>query len=109
MIVSPFIDQESDEYESPFTLPKSGVKRIFWVLMLPVSCLYFLTIPNCRRPGCWQKTFVVSFLMSIIWIAGLSYIMVWMVVIAGKCLKMLFINYVSQICNLDLNASKHEL
>lgn len=73
------------EYESPWQIPDTFLKRIFWVAMIPMHALFFVTIPDCRRPGKWHKTYPVTFVMSIAWIAGLSYIMVWMVTVAGKC------------------------
>ena len=39
---------------------------------------------RCRRPGCWKKTYMFTFINSIIWISGLSYLMVWMVAIIGQ-------------------------
>jgi sodium/potassium/calcium exchanger 4 len=76
-------DGTDTEFESPFTLPARWFQRIIWVITLPISCVFVLTIPDCRRPGCWRKTFIITFIMSIVWIAALSYIMVWMVTIVG--------------------------
>lgn len=73
------------EYESPWQIPDTFLKRVFWVAMIPMHALFFVTIPDCRRPGRWHRTYPVTFVMSIAWIAGLSYIMVWMVTVAGKC------------------------
>nr|XP_034309569.1 sodium/potassium/calcium exchanger 3 isoform X2 [Crassostrea gigas] len=79
--------KESKEYESPWQIPDTFLKRIFWVAMIPMHALFFVTIPDCRRPGRWHKTYPVTFVMSIAWIAGLSYIMVWMVTVAGDALE----------------------
>ena len=57
--------------------------------MIPMHALFFVTIPDCRRPGKWHKTYPITFVMSIAWIAGLSYIMVWMVTVAGKVIVLL--------------------
>lgn len=73
------------EYESPWQIPDTFLKRVFWVAMIPMHAVFFVTIPDCRRPGRWHRTYPVTFVMSIAWIAGLSYIMVWMVTVAGKC------------------------
>lgn len=79
--------KDSKEYESPWQIPDTFLKRIFWVAMIPMHALFFVTIPDCRRPGRWHKTYPVTFVMSIAWIAGLSYIMVWMVTVAGDALE----------------------
>jgi len=71
-------------YESPWTIPDHFLSRVFWVLMLPMKALFFISVPDCRKPGKWRKTFPVTFTMSVVWIVGLSYVMVWMVAIVGK-------------------------
>ncbi|ESO82454.1 hypothetical protein LOTGIDRAFT_169924 [Lottia gigantea] len=82
------INQEKDhDYESPWEIPDSFLMRLFWVAMCPVKALVYVTIPDCRKPGKWRKLFLLTFLCSIIWIAGLSYLMVWMVTIAGDSLE----------------------
>lgn len=77
----------STEYESPWDIPTTLPLRIFWVAMLPVKVLLHFTVPDCRRPGRWRKTYPLTFIMSIVWIAAFSYVMVWMVTIAGKPLS----------------------
>jgi uncharacterized BrkB/YihY/UPF0761 family membrane protein len=49
-----------------------------WLLCWPLCLLLFFTIPNCAKPR-WERWFMVSFVTSTMWIAGFSYIMVWMV------------------------------
>lgn len=49
-----------------------------WLAMWPLSLLLFFTVPNCGKRR-WERWFMVSFFTATIWIAGLSYIMVWMV------------------------------
>uniref|UniRef100_A0A7N8YCD9 Solute carrier family 24 member 3 n=1 Tax=Mastacembelus armatus TaxID=205130 RepID=A0A7N8YCD9_9TELE len=62
----------------PFKVPGT----LKWVTMWPLSLLLFLTVPNCSKRR-WEKWFMVSFLTATIWIAGLSYVMVWMVTVIG--------------------------
>lgn len=52
--------------------------KMKWLLMWPLSLLLFFTVPNCGKRR-WERWFLVSFFTATIWIAGLSYIMVWMV------------------------------
>lgn len=64
---------------SPPPAAAAGVCNKFkWLLMWPLSLLLFFTVPNCGKRR-WERWFLVSFFTATIWIAGLSYIMVWMV------------------------------
>ena len=74
------IVDQSDE--SPFSMPQGFVARVLWILALPVACLFYVTIPDCRRDK-WEKWYLVSFFVSVLWIALLSYVLVWMVAIMG--------------------------
>uniref|UniRef100_A0A667X3J7 Solute carrier family 24 member 3 n=1 Tax=Myripristis murdjan TaxID=586833 RepID=A0A667X3J7_9TELE len=61
----------------------SGVcNKLKWLSMWPLCLLLFFTVPNCAKRR-WEKWFMVSFLIATIWIAALSYIMVWMVTVIG--------------------------
>uniref|UniRef100_A0A8K9VEA0 Solute carrier family 24 member 3 n=1 Tax=Oncorhynchus mykiss TaxID=8022 RepID=A0A8K9VEA0_ONCMY len=59
--------------------------RMKWLLCWPLCLLLFFTIPNCAKPR-WERWFMVSFVTSTMWIAGFSYIMVWMVTVIGYTL-----------------------
>ncbi|XP_073474773.1 sodium/potassium/calcium exchanger 5 isoform X1 [Aquarana catesbeiana] len=72
-------------YEDPpsvFAMPDDDLKRIMWALSLPVITLFYLTIPDCRRKS-RHNWFILTFIMSAIWISGVTYILVWMVTIVG--------------------------
>lgn len=62
------------------------MKRVLWVLSLPIITLLYLTIPDCRRQF-WRNWFMVTFLISAAWISAITYVLVWMVTIAGRYLK----------------------
>uniref|UniRef100_A0A3Q2SX20 Solute carrier family 24 member 3 n=1 Tax=Fundulus heteroclitus TaxID=8078 RepID=A0A3Q2SX20_FUNHE len=64
----------------PFKVPGTTISP--WLIMWPLSLLFFFTIPNCAKRR-WERWFMVSFFTATIWIAGLSYIMVWMVTVIG--------------------------
>merc|ERR1711976_593708 len=67
------------------SFPKDGdwkkilVYLISWPIMFP---LYY-TLPDTKKPQ-WKNWFVITFLGSIVWIAGYSYLMVWWATVAGK-------------------------
>ncbi|XP_047667790.1 sodium/potassium/calcium exchanger 3-like [Tachysurus fulvidraco] len=57
------------------------MKKTKWLVSWPLLLLLFLTIPNCSRTR-WEKYLIVVFLLiSTVWIAVFSYLMVWMVTI----------------------------
>uniref|UniRef100_A0A3B4CTI3 Sodium/calcium exchanger membrane region domain-containing protein n=1 Tax=Pygocentrus nattereri TaxID=42514 RepID=A0A3B4CTI3_PYGNA len=51
-----------------------------WMFSWPLSCLLYCTVPNCVLPR-WERWFMVTFVVSTLWIAVFSYLMVWMVTI----------------------------
>uniref|UniRef100_A0A674MDS8 Solute carrier family 24 member 3 n=1 Tax=Takifugu rubripes TaxID=31033 RepID=A0A674MDS8_TAKRU len=53
-----------------------------WLFAWPLCLLLYFTIPNCSKPR-WDNWFMLSFVCSTLWIAGFSYIMVWMVTVIG--------------------------
>ncbi|CAG0879004.1 unnamed protein product [Darwinula stevensoni] len=57
--------------------------RIYWILTWPIRFLMFLTIPDCRKKN-WRKFYILAFLCCILWIGGLSYLVVWMITIIGR-------------------------
>uniref|UniRef100_A0AAQ5XZC2 Sodium/calcium exchanger membrane region domain-containing protein n=1 Tax=Amphiprion ocellaris TaxID=80972 RepID=A0AAQ5XZC2_AMPOC len=66
----------------PFKVPAGVCNKLKWLTMWPLSLLLFFTVPNCAKRR-WERWFMVSFFTATIWIAGLSYIMVWMVTVIG--------------------------
>ena len=73
------IDQSED---SPFSVPQGLISRSLWIMALPVACLFYVTIPDCRKEKL-ENWYLVSFFVSVLWIALLSYVLVWMVSIIG--------------------------
>ncbi|KAK9393978.1 sodium/potassium/calcium exchanger 5 [Crotalus adamanteus] len=78
-------DTISEDPPSVFTIPEADLKRILWVLALPIITVLYLTIPDCRKPF-WKKWFMLAFFMSAVWISAFTYILVWMVTIVGETL-----------------------
>lgn len=73
----------STDHPSVFTMPEADMKRILWVLSLPIITLLYLTVPDCRRRF-WRNWFMVTFLVSAAWISAITYVLVWMVTIVGR-------------------------
>jgi Ca2+/Na+ antiporter len=77
----PSIAPEPQEWLSaPNPLVVGWLPVITWSLTYPLHAALFYTIPDCKKR---PLLFLVTFLMAIVWIAILSYIMVWMVVLIG--------------------------
>ncbi|KAI4882593.1 hypothetical protein NFI96_026933 [Prochilodus magdalenae] len=70
-------EEEDGELTSPFSLPRGCMNKTKWLISWPLLLLLFFTIPNCAKPR-WEKYFMLSFLLSTVWIAIFSYFMVWM-------------------------------
>ncbi|OWK55206.1 sodium/potassium/calcium exchanger 4 [Lonchura striata] len=79
--------EEENEQDSltPFSVPDGIVNKIKWLLTWPLIFLLFTTIPNCSKPR-WEKFFMLTFILSTLWIALFSYFMVWMVTVIGYTL-----------------------
>uniref|UniRef100_A0A096M4G6 Solute carrier family 24 member 4 n=1 Tax=Poecilia formosa TaxID=48698 RepID=A0A096M4G6_POEFO len=92
--ISPFhIPSSNEEMVSYFKLsilkyfghPRGMGSKIKWLISWPLLLLLFFTVPNCAKPR-WEKFFMASFILSTVWIAVFSYLMVWMVTIIGYTL-----------------------
>ncbi|XP_028844780.1 sodium/potassium/calcium exchanger 3 [Denticeps clupeoides] len=78
-------EEEEDENEGPFVpfqAPAGVFNKLKWLFAWPLCLLLYFTVPNCANPR-WERWFMVTFITSTLWIAGLSYIMVWMVTVIG--------------------------
>ncbi|XP_037541496.1 sodium/potassium/calcium exchanger 4 [Nematolebias whitei] len=78
-------EAEQSESISPFHIPSGIGSKVKWLISWPLLLLLYFTVPNCAKPR-WEKYFMVSFLLSTVWIAVFSYLMVWMVTIIGYTL-----------------------
>ena len=76
------LSQFEHKQDSPFKVPDGVIPKIAWILGMPVCLLFYITIPPCCKQR-WSEWFLVTFLMSVLWMGTLSYILVWMVCIVG--------------------------
>ncbi|XP_014674615.1 PREDICTED: sodium/potassium/calcium exchanger 3-like isoform X2 [Priapulus caudatus] len=74
--------EEFDDWKKGPPTADGCVAVLKWVLFLPLQCLFYVSVPDCRKQR-WERWFFVTFTMSIVWIAVFSYVMVWMVAIIG--------------------------
>ncbi|XP_060612538.2 sodium/potassium/calcium exchanger 4 isoform X1 [Anolis sagrei] len=83
------IDNQEGETEhvnlSPFSPPEGKMDKLKWILTWPLIFLLFFTVPNCSKPR-WENFFMLTFLLSTVWIAMFSYVMVWLVTVIGYTL-----------------------
>ncbi|KAG1941903.1 sodium/potassium/calcium exchanger 4 [Pimephales promelas] len=78
-------EEKESELTSPFRFPGGCVNTTKWLISWPLLLILFFTIPNCAKSR-WEKYFMLSFILSTVWIAVFSYFMVWMVTIIGYTL-----------------------
>ena len=67
-------DDEEEPFD-PFDVPETALGRFYWGILLPISLLFYCTIPDCRREG-WEKWYLVTFFMCVIYIGAAAYVMV---------------------------------
>ncbi|KAK2583828.1 hypothetical protein KPH14_009723 [Odynerus spinipes] len=82
--------ESGEEDEPPEALdmawPSSPRKRLTYILVAPILFPLWLTLPDTRTPR-GKKFFAVTFIGSIMWIAGYSYLMVWWANVAGDTVR----------------------
>ncbi|CAK6953732.1 sodium/potassium/calcium exchanger 3-like [Scomber scombrus] len=78
-------DDDEDGIFSPVRIPGGCCARVKWVITWPLGLLLFCTVPNCLQPR-WHRWFMATFVISTLWIAVFSYLMVWMVTIISYTL-----------------------
>ncbi|XP_051510279.1 sodium/potassium/calcium exchanger 4-like isoform X1 [Myxocyprinus asiaticus] len=78
-------EEKESELTSPFRIPGGWMNKTKWLISWPLLFILYFTIPNCAKSR-WEKFFMLSFLLSTVWIAVFSYLMVWMVTIIGYTL-----------------------
>ena len=76
------LSQFEHKQDSPFHVPKGVFAKVAWILGMPVCLLFYITIPPCCKRR-WSEWYLVTFLMSVLWMGTLSYVLVWMVCILG--------------------------
>lgn len=69
---------DEDDLDEPLDMswPSETFQRIYYIIKFPLLALMFITLPDVRRPKLW-KLFPITFIMSIGWIGGLTFFMVW--------------------------------
>ncbi|CAL4154299.1 unnamed protein product, partial [Meganyctiphanes norvegica] len=77
----PILNFQDDDF-TPFEIPIGLFERIYWGLSLPLVALHYYTTPDIRISK-WRKWYIVTFILSMLWIAAYSYIMVWMITVIG--------------------------
>eukprot|EP01010_Urceolus_cornutus_P000611 NODE_112_length_2387_cov_1450.733533_g90_i0.p1 GENE.NODE_112_length_2387_cov_1450.733533_g90_i0~~NODE_112_length_2387_cov_1450.733533_g90_i0.p1 ORF type:complete len:682 (-),score=180.25 NODE_112_length_2387_cov_1450.733533_g90_i0:340-2334(-) len=75
-------DDDEHEAPNPFIVPDGWKSRIYWLIVFPMALCMFVTVPHCKRPR-FRKFYMLTFIASVLWIGGLSYVMVWMATLAG--------------------------
>lgn len=77
---------EKDTLESTCGCLKYLLKWVLFIVSFPFVCMFTWTIPNCGNEK-YRKWYIASFVLSVTWIAALSFGMVTLVIRAGCILK----------------------
>ncbi|CAD5121371.1 DgyrCDS9893 [Dimorphilus gyrociliatus] len=76
-------DKDSEDDDKHILAPPNHkLKLCWWILTVPISCLLYITVPDCRKKR-WKKCFTVTFIMSVVWIGIYSYLLMWMITVIG--------------------------
>ena len=85
-----YIDNHEDDDDEdpgyPWEPPKGVLAKIWWLCFFPTNLLFFLTIPDVRRPSC-VNWFPVSFAMCMAWIGAISYEVTWLITVIGYTIR----------------------
>ena len=73
----PIDDDDDDGPNDPWEVPDGALHRIAYVINLPLVLTLHYTIPDCKRED-RKRYYGLTFAGSIVWIAILAFIMVWM-------------------------------
>ena len=64
-------------------MPEGILSRCLWFWSLPIAVAFYVTIPDCRKDR-WQRYYPLTFILALLWIAFLTYVLVWMVTVIGR-------------------------
>uniref|UniRef100_A0A1I8HPI3 Na_Ca_ex domain-containing protein n=1 Tax=Macrostomum lignano TaxID=282301 RepID=A0A1I8HPI3_9PLAT len=76
-------DELENSEPMDLTWPGTARERIMYVLVFPIAILLWLTLADVRKQKS-EKFFVWTFIGSIVWIGGFSYLMVWWAKLIGE-------------------------
>ena len=80
---------DDDDDDGPIDLwevPDEPMEKLMWVCTFPIDACLFYTIPQCGQEELKDK-YLVSFCMSLVWIAIFAYLMVWWITVMGATLN----------------------
>lgn len=75
------IDKESESFFPPW--PEENIQaKILYILSIPLVIPLYLTTPDVTKAR-FEKFFIMTFIISIVWIAIFAYVMVWLATVFG--------------------------
>ncbi|XP_066138577.1 sodium/potassium/calcium exchanger 4-like isoform X2 [Euwallacea fornicatus] len=58
----------------------SKKQKFWWTITWPISFVLYMTTPTTKN---YPKMYIITFIMCVIWIGGVSYIVTWLITIIG--------------------------
>lgn len=79
-------DEEHENDALDLTFPDEPLARVIYLMTAPITFSLYYTVPDVRRSD-RENFFVVSFIMSIMWIVVYTFCMVWWATVIGDTLN----------------------
>ncbi|XP_018497738.1 sodium/potassium/calcium exchanger 5 [Galendromus occidentalis] len=83
---SPSLGSTEEVHGATLRPPRNHFLKVLWLLYLPFTLVFYFTIPDCQRKD-RRKYFVLTFIISTLYISVASYLLVWMITIIGFTLS----------------------
>jgi len=80
-------EEDEDDEINPWEVPDEPKDKLMWAMTFPIDVSLYCTIPQCGVEEKKDK-YLVSFFMSLVWIAIFAYLMVWWITIIGATLNL---------------------
>jgi len=76
-------DEEEESEGASLAFPEDLQGRFWYIVLFPLTASLFFSVPDVRWKNGWEKWYLVTFFMSIVWIAIYAFFMVWIAIAMG--------------------------
>lgn len=75
--------EDGEDEGASLDFPDDFMGRFWYIVLFPITVLLYFTVPDVRWKNGWEKWYMVTFFMSIVWIAVYAFFMVWIAIVFG--------------------------